>query len=370
MDTKYEIVKYRPEFKSQIVELQTHLWSPDVSLNAVYLEWKYERNPYVNTPLIYVALCAGRVVGMRGMCGAKWQIGDSGQTFLGPCAGDLVIAPDQRNRGLFTKIMQAVFDDPANSRYQYVFSLSSSPVTRLGSMAMGWRSVGQLQMMQWKNWHRIIPHRLHSYMTKLSLLPSPHKRNPFDYLDKNAMKRQGKVSNYVSVEQTPRPKAMAELVERTVSDGRIRHVRDQEYFSWRFNNPLSRYRFLFWEDTSLEGYLVLQTSLYRDKERVRIVDWEATNPQTRSDLLEAALRLGNFDVLSIWTATLPDVVKILLEKNGFKSLSETKGVIQYRPTVLVRPVRDDMLKTDWVIANRRLLDLANWDLRMIYSDGN
>ena len=41
---------------------------------------------------------------------------------------------------------------------------------------------------------------------------------------------------------------MAELVERS-GDTRIRHVRDSQYFQWRFQNPLSRYRYLLrnWE---------------------------------------------------------------------------------------------------------------------------
>ena len=63
-------------------------------------------------------------------------------------------------------------------------------------------------------------------------------------------------------------------------------------------------------------------------------------------------------------------IKVLLKKNGFKLCSEAKSIAEYRPTVLIRPVRDDMLKTNWIIAGGRLLDLSNWDLRMIYSDGN
>jgi hypothetical protein len=161
---------------------------------------------------------------------------------------------------------------------------------------------------------------------------------------------------------------MAELTERTVNDERIRHVRDQKYFAWRFNNPLSRYRFLYYEGSRLDGYLILQTKFNNTTLRVDIADWEATNLQTRSELLEAALHLGNFDAISIWTATLPDGVQDLLEENGFKVLSEKKGIEQSRPTILVRPVRDDMLKTDWIIADIRLLELANWDLRRIYSD--
>lgn len=369
MDTKYEIVKYNPEFKSRVIELQKHLWSPDLSVNTAYLEWKYEQNPYINTPLIYLALCKEQVIGMRGMFGAKWQVGNPGQTFLGPCSADSVIAPAHRNRGLSTKIMGTGLNDLADMNYNYVFGLSSSPVIRLGYLTTGWRSVGHLQTMLWKAYHRIILHRLRSYVTRLPFLSSPKEHDPYHFLDKNAMKR--KVSSYVSVEHAPRPEAMAELIERIGTDGRIRHVRDQEYFSWRFNNPLSRYRFLFWEGSRLEGYLILQSRFNKNALRViNIVDWEATNSQAQSDLLEATMHLGNFDVLSIWTATLPDAVKVLLKKNGFKLCSEAKSIAEYRPTVLIRPVRDDMLKTNWIIAGGRLLDLSNWDLRMIYSDGN
>ncbi|MGH7799581.1 MAG: GNAT family N-acetyltransferase [Thermodesulfobacteriota bacterium] len=366
---KYEIVKYCSEFKSQIVELQTHLWSPNVSVNAAYLEWKYERNPYVDSPLIYVALCEGKVVGMRGMYGAKWQIGHPPQPFHALCAGDLVIAPEHQNRGLFTKIMRVALNDLAKLGYTYVFNLTSSPITRLGSLTMGWRSIGYLQTMRWKARHRIIWPSLKSYMSRLSFPSSAKKHRPFYFLDTNGVRRRGKTNPYVSVEQIPRPEAMAELVERIGNDGRIQHVRDQEYFAWRFNNPLSLYRFLFWEDTMVEGYLVLQTGLYEDKVKVNIVDCEAANPRIRVELLKAAIHLGNFDVLTIWSATLSDEAKILLQDTGFNYSDKTESIARYRPTILVRPVRDEMLRTDWVLVNRQLLDLTNWDLRMIYSEG-
>jgi hypothetical protein len=51
---------------------------------------------------------------------------------------------------------------------------------------------------------------------------------------------------------------MAELVARRPWDGRIRHLRDAEYFAWRFRDPLHDYRFLYWDDGGLRGYPVLQ----------------------------------------------------------------------------------------------------------------
>jgi hypothetical protein len=367
---EYEIVKYNQEFKSQIVQLQTHLWSPDVSLNTAYFEWKHERNPYVDTPLIYVVLRSGKVVGMRGMFGAKWQIGSPGQTFLVPCASDLVIAPDHRDRGLYTKIMKAAFADLSDLGYRYVFNLSANPVNFLGSLTMGWRTIGDLQTMHRRAYHKTIPHRLRSYLTRMSFTSSTKKQDPFHSLDENSTKRRGKISHYVSVEQTPRPKAMAELVKRIVNDGRIRQSRDPDYFEWRFNNPLSSYRFLFWEESRLEGYLILQTRLNDDTSTVKLADWEAANLQVRTDLLQAALLLGNFDNLKIWTATFPDEVTALLKENKFRLLKKAKSIAEHRTSVLVRPVQDGMLNADWTIDDRRLLDLSNWDLRMIYSDGS
>jgi len=353
----YEIVKYHPEFKRQVVELQRHLWGPDVALNAAYLEWKHEHNPYVETPLIYLALCGGQVVGMRGMFGAKWQIGHPCQTFFGPCAGDSVIAPDHRNRGLYRKLTMAALNDLTNSGHTYVFSLSANKIAYWGSLAMGWRGIGSLQRMQ---------RRCANSLPSAASAGEPHL---FYSLDRNGEWGRGEASHHVSVESTPQPNAMAELIERIGADGRIRHVRDQQYFAWRFQNPRAVYRFLFWEDTRLEGYLVLRRWVYTDRVAVNIVDWEATNAEVRADLLQAAIRWGNFAHLTIWSATLLDEVKTLLQITDFKELESKGNMTRDFPTVLVRPIRDEMLKGDWVLADRRLLDLANWDLHMIYSDG-
>ena len=73
---KYKMVKYSPELRDQIIELQKYLWSCNLTRNAAYLEWKYDHNPYLDTTLIYAILRAGQMFGMVGVYGAKWQIGD------------------------------------------------------------------------------------------------------------------------------------------------------------------------------------------------------------------------------------------------------------------------------------------------------
>jgi hypothetical protein len=61
-------------------------------MNTAYFEWKYEHKPYMDTPLIYMALYAGKeVVGMMGTKGANWQINQPCQISLRLRADDSVI---------------------------------------------------------------------------------------------------------------------------------------------------------------------------------------------------------------------------------------------------------------------------------------
>jgi hypothetical protein len=129
---------------------------------------------------------------------------------------------------------------------------------------------------------------------------------------------------------------------------------------------------LFWDDACLEGYLVLQVSghTHTNKMHANIVDWEVANVRIWNDLIQLAIDLDKFDSLTIWSATLPNEVKTLLGKMGFSLIEET-GIITRdicHSKILIRSVRDEMSPADWVLANHDLLDLANWDLRMIYSD--
>ena len=96
---------------------------------------------------------------------------------------------------------------------------------------------------------------------------------------------------------------MADLVAGLSWDGRMRHVRNAEYFAWRFRNPLHEYRFLFWDDDGLRGYLVMQRYLseYVDNWLVNIVDWEASDDRIRRHLLEAVRRFGRFQRIQTWT---------------------------------------------------------------------
>lgn len=375
----YEIVHYEPAFKKQVLDLQTKLWSPSLTLNDAYFEWKYERNPYLAEPLIYLAVHDGRAVGMRGFSGVQWEAGFPPQKFRGLYADDSVVAPEHRRGGLIHKIMAAAFKDLVSRGYEYVFNLSAGSVIYRQSLSTGWLSVGYAQLMRWhplpvsfrKALRRIlrqlplVSHRLDA----LFLQWLEKRRRSLADINQDGIKHPYKTIPWISFEDKPRCTAMAELVERIGSCGKIRHVRDREYFDWRFQNPLSRYRFLFHDKAGMEGYLVLQeyTSEFADKEVLNVVDWEGTDAAVKAELLRAACSYATNRVLIIWSATLPPEATAVLHAKGFKLVWQAQSMVNQIPAVLVRPVRDENLDSDWLLADRRLLDLANWELRMLYS---
>jgi acyl carrier protein/GNAT superfamily N-acetyltransferase len=371
----YDVVPYRPEKMDEVVELHANFWG-DISLSAAYLEWKYERNPYPGESRIYLALSEGKPVGMRGIYGALLEAGSPPQRFLGLHADDLVVAPGHRGRGVQMKIMRAVFDDLREKSCEYLFSLSAGAVTRFTSRAMGWRNVGHVGEVR-----RVSPRvdRLRRLRESLSGIRffrgyadgirRLEEKSVLSDIRGRKIKRPIKVGPHVSLWADPRPVEMARLVERMPYDGRIRHVRDCAYFTWRFQNPVHKYWFLFWEEPDLEGYLVLQEYMAKnmDKTVTNIVDWEASNERIRAGLLKAALRLGHFPDLRIWSGTLPDRAKALLADAGFRPEEDESGINDQRKRILVKPLLEGTPESSWVLADRRWLDLADWDVRMVYS---
>jgi len=371
-----EIVRYGPEFRDQVLRLLVHGLSPDASLNDAYMRWKHERNPYRRDPLIFLARRGREVVGMRTFLPTEWQTGSPPETFGALYADDFVIAPEHRNRGLAPRIMETAMRELRDEPERLAINLSAGPVTLLISLAGGWKSAGPVRPVGHRS-HRALAFGLAAGLGRRLLRRAYPARlmaaaagtlAPFSRLDRAISRRGGRLGPNVVARREPRIEAMSDLVARLPFDGRIRHVRDARYLSWRFRNPTRDYRFLFWEGERLEGYLVLATPLAdpRPTGRVNIVDWEARDDSVRADLLRAALTDSGFSELVTWTATLGPDPRRLLRENGFEPVDAhrtARGI----PCILVRPIRQEQLREDWMVSGRRLLDMANWDLRMIYS---
>jgi len=122
-------------------------------------------------------------------------------------------------------------------------------------------------------------------------------------------------------------------------------------------------------DIKLEGYLVLQTAVYTDNVCwVCIVDWKASSESALRDLLISTIRLGKFGFIKIWKSTLSEAKISVLKNVGFQILKKKVGVAAPLPTILVRNTNEESPSDLWSLFGFGLLDLNNWDLRMLYSD--
>jgi len=380
----YHVIRYRPAFRDQVLLLQKHLWGPDLDLNDAYFAWKYERNPYLREPLIYLVLSGSKVIGMRGFFGAEWQLGASEPAHLCLCAGDLVVDPAHRGRGLFNplrSVMQFAISDLAEQGHAYVFNLSANRINNLASLRMGWRLVAPNEERRrhgsWqaramsrirnhpvlqRNWDRV--RQIPALQRASQLGASQSSVRKFRTLDAVSSLKTNR--GVVTITRDPRPSVMADLARHVGSGQRLRHVRSEEYFAWRYQSPGQDYRFLFLGDPDPRGFLVLQAQW--KTRHVSIVDWEAASAEVRDCLLESALRLGAFDSLSIWSVSLPKDMTDKLSDFGFAPVHTGQNAIDYRPGLLVKALKEDVPVDHWRIADRKILDIANWDLRMIYSD--
>ena len=163
---------------------------------------------------------------------------------------------------------------------------------------------------------------------------------------------------------------MADLVLSCEDPDSIRLEKNRTFFEWRYQNPLSRYYFLYAGSDQLEGYLVLQERLLKRQHGMRIVDWEATDAATFDRLLSAAITEIDSKRLTIWSATLPSEIQATLLGAGFEPMDDTGGSRRYRPGPLVAAIGDDASRETWRLGDHALTDLANWRLRMVCSDSS
>jgi hypothetical protein len=366
--------------KSGVARLATHLWSPDAARNAQLLEWKYERNPYLREPVLHVATLEGRPVAMRGMHGMLLECCVPARTFPALYADDLVVEPAHRSHGLVAPILLAAARDARRRGIPHVFNMSSSSVTRMASLATGWKSAGPAGLHTWRPANTAAARNLRARLRRNPLLGWIARRvsyRPWAVRDVGAgealarRRSRGRAAgDAIAVETEPRPAEMADLVARLGHDGRIRHVRDEAYLSWRYGNPLNRYLFVLWRDTTLRGYLSLRKRVEAPgpaRTGFEISDWEAESPDIRAGLLRAALALCAPAELHAWTATLPpDTVRILHDA-GFTPGHKVEGVAGSDDWILVQSTAETPSRSDWSRGGLPLLDLASWDLRMIYS---
>jgi GNAT superfamily N-acetyltransferase len=369
-----EVSRYDAPSKPEVVELLRLLASPDATLSRRYLEWKYEGNPLLREPVIYLVRAEGQLVGMRGLFASRWEAGRNQSPVIIPYADDHVVAESHRKSGVAGLLMRTVLEDAAARGYPYLCNLSAGLTTTMTSLAAGWKRVRAMDEvdrptapgMLWRSASPVVAksEKLKRFFHRLRW--SPSTTAAFERLDRIGEDRGATPGSRITVEASPPATKMAALVERLGHDGRIRHVRDAEWIDWRYRHPLHEYRFLIHETAgTMDGYLVLRRYVsLRHSGRGHIVDWEASNDTIASMLLDRAVHWGEFPRLCAWLATMSSSRRRMLEEMGFvpgDPVRRARGV----PGLLIAASNGD--GAGYLLNGCPMLEQDQWDLRMIYS---
>jgi GNAT superfamily N-acetyltransferase len=365
----YAFKTYSPDILEKIISHQHIIWGSSVRKSAAYFEWKYLKNPFYEQPLVYAALYDDRVVAIRGMFGTCWERAGGDQEIVLPSAADAGVHPAHRESGLFNELSDYAMEDLRNRGIDYVLNLSPTPSNYVVSlMTMGWNAMGFWEEMQLggeagaaspAGLTRLSGHARKTFGVYRRRVKKVFGIDGFRLLDKNS----ASFPSPMKVSNEPRPEAMAQFIEQCGDNHCLRHIRNTAYLAWRFNNPRFCYRFIFWGDKEIEGYLVLQNMV--GCRQVKLVDWEGRTDEVRSKLLASAIKLGGFRNMTASSRSLDPASIGQLKDSGFVEYSRKAS--GYSNGLLYKRIQGDA-------ENCAILGLDpgsndSWDLRMIYSDG-
>lgn len=371
---EYEIRTFEPGDRPGLFALYSRLWSSDAALNARFFEWRYERNPAPGAPLVYVATYRGELIATRAAFPSVWTTGpdDPGRTWF--MSDDLVVLKGHESRGIFAGFADAIAHDLGAAGHRFFISLSALRVTRLQSLSAGARDLGGMKPVG----------RLPTIVSAFDSLRDATARLPlawrlaaytnpwelaarsFARLDRRPNVEVGGIT--VSVHSAAPTDEMAEVCAAAVTDARFRMRRDARFLAWRYSNPLHEYRFLLARQGGRTiGYLVLERTLsdLGNARRVNVADWEGQSGQALSALLSVAADSRPAELVS-WTETFGELRNALLESAGFHPVDleqRQRGL----PSILVWPLPSAAAGDELREAGKSLLELRNWDLRMLYT---
>ena len=128
---------------SAMLELAREALGPGPTRTPDFWQWKHQRNPFGQSPILLACEPDGRLVGMRAFMPWQWQMGT--RTVDSFRAVDTATAADWRRRGLFSRLTRTLADDVA-ARGSFIFNTPNSS-SRPGYLKLGWRIVGRLPLM-------------------------------------------------------------------------------------------------------------------------------------------------------------------------------------------------------------------------------
>jgi GNAT superfamily N-acetyltransferase len=349
----YTVRPYDHEDRADVLALHETVFDGG---DPEWFAWKYETNPYVDEPAIFVAEHGGTIVGARPYLAFRMRAGDD--THLGLQTGDTMVHPDHRRQGLFTRMTAASFERYADGEPAFQFSMPNA-VSRPGYLRLGSEVVDELS-----TYYRVQdPAAFAGDRSRLARVAAPPVRGYLAARDALA-DPPGEVTVVRHVE--PPAATLAALYRRRPPEGIHAH-RDERFYDYRLGNP-------DWEYTAYTARLgetpvagvvtgnrtVNGRTVTNVAEVVPLVGDDQRDRGLAALLARVVADSADSAVIAVRGSVIPSAT---LRGLGFHSDRRLPLSAVASPTVLITsPFPVD---GDWRVAGRDLREPRNWRLTFL-----
>lgn len=227
--TDYEIRPFKPGDRDGFLDLYQEVLGG--RKGDEWFDWKYDNNPFVGFVPMYVTEHEGEIVGARPFFALSMAIGETRTLTLH--AGDLMVHPDHRRRGLFTSMTEKAVDEFADS-CPIVFTFPNERALS-GYRKFGWTVVSERTCwFRIQNPRQIV--RAKEGRTPVGL--AAEIGTPFLKAHHRIKQRNRDVDSELSVrKEEDIPTGELSALYRSSVPTEIHAIRDDTFYDWRFKNP-------------------------------------------------------------------------------------------------------------------------------------
>ncbi len=336
------IIKYSSGNKEAALELLSHLWTHLSTEDQKQLfEWRYEQNPYSDSPHIYLAITGKEVIAFRAFVMQPF-VRSASKRLLTFTPADTIVHPKHRGKGLFKALNSFFWEEMRDDLKEetIIFNLSSNDESTPANLKQGWQTTNGFKRFALK-------FSLPNFVITKFL--AHRKKEPGLAFSKKYIIESG---------HALRPDAMALCAEKYRNTDTFSHVRDTKYFKWRYALKMNNYMFAYlWQDEELLAYLVIEK---RSDTQYLLLEYISRDSKTLKMVLNVVMKKHGIPFLRTWV--LSDHDNALLRKCGFipAPVKLWNMLGKKRLPVLVRPIKEHADPHDFFLGHIDTRDINNW----------
>lgn len=344
------LTKYRKEHKQDLVKFLAYFYnSLDYMERQRLFEWRYESNPYLKSPFIYLAFDEEKIIGFRAFVIQKFTIKDN-HFFLGTPA-DAVVHPQYRRQGLFSKLTKFAIDDMyKNSDVRFLVSLSANSASEAGNVKLNFIPIGKRK-----------------YIFRISAF-NILKNNFSNIVVQNREIDLGDEIN-IEISKDLRSEEITKLMNNFIDRNKIKNVRDDKFYDWVFRSSHQDYIYAYYKKNDvLLGYMCLEK---KNRLLYSLVEYGYTQQYIMEQLIKVVSKELSIPLLRLYIFTKDENEVSMFYNYGFhrskdalmKLLTKMKILtIEDGAGMLIKPVSSDIKAENFYIDGVDTRLPENWYL--------